>query len=247
MTKREKDITGLSVRPKHGYVYIKKAKNSPGNNGHWSQKKRMEAVTTYLSTGNLALTGRLCNIPEDTIRKWKAQDWWTQLTDKYYEEDDIALSSKLKKTLDKTIEAVNDRIENGEYLYDSRTGKLKRVPVKLRDAHRVASDLIDKQLILRKQKPVSLERSDESQAGKLAKLAEAFAAFATGKVQEEKIVNEIVEGEYHELPPNYQESINAFHDEREARLSEGTQLGENEETQTSEGQGDEKFREGNGG
>ena len=89
---KEKDLTGLAVKPKTGWIYVRKNKNKPGDPGRWNQNKRLEAVTTYLSTGNLALTGRLCNIPDDTIRKWKASEWWQELTDKYYDLKDDNVS-----------------------------------------------------------------------------------------------------------------------------------------------------------
>ena len=194
------------VKPKTGWVYIRKNKTKPGEPGTWSEKKKLEVVTTYLTTGNMALVSRLCNVPYETIAKWKQMEWWNQLTDKYYEEDNIALSSQLSKTLDKTIAVINDRIADGDYEYDRKTGKLRRVPVKLRDAHRVASDLIDKQAVLRKQKTAEVV-SNESTSGRLLKLAEAFAAFATGKQQEEKVISEIYEGDFKHLPENYQEAM----------------------------------------
>lgn len=194
------------ARAKTGWVYVRKNKTKPHQPGIWKQEKHLEAVTTYMATGNLSLTGRLINVPLDTLNKWKASEWWKELTDKYYEEDSITLDAKLKKTLEKSLATVSDRLDNGDYQYDPKTGKLIRVPVKLRDAHKVTTDLIDKQRVLRKQ-PVLQDKSNESTEGRLLKLAEAFAKFATGKQQEEKVVNEIVEGEFERLPPEYQESL----------------------------------------
>lgn len=227
MTNKKNEV-GLVVKPKTGWIYVRKNKTKPNDPGRWNEKKRLEAVTTFLTTGNMSLTSKMCNIPYDTLVKWKASEWWKELTDKYYEEQNIALSSKLEKTLTKSIDAINDRIENGEYMYDPRSGKLKRVPAKLRDVHRVTSDLIDKTLVLRKQKHTQ-QVSDESTAGKLAKLAEAFAAFASGKPQEEKSVEHVVEGEFEMMPPDYQEAMqrksDAFHDQRQEGLQEGGQVG----------------------
>jgi hypothetical protein len=188
------------------YVYVRTKKTKPGEPGHWSDKKKIEAVTTFLATGNLVLTGKMLNVPEETLRKWKASDWWAELTDKVQEEDNLQLSAKLNKTLEKSIEAVNDRIENGEYMYDPRTGKLRRVPARLRDLHKVSTDLIDKRMLLKKARPV--ERvSVENVEGRLLKLAETFATLALGKTPQEKVVNEVIEGEYEHLPPEYKEAM----------------------------------------
>jgi len=168
---------------KTGWVYVPINKNKPGVPGHWNEKKRLEAVTTFIATGNLALTGRLCNIPDDTIRKWKAQQWWQELTDRFYEEEDMELSSKLKNTLQKSIDVVNDRIQHGDFQYDQKTGKLVRVPVKLRDAHKVTADLIDKRTVLRKNQRHA-EVSSDTIDSKLVKLASAFAEFVSQKPAE---------------------------------------------------------------
>ena len=105
------------------------------------------------------------------------------------------------------------------------------------------ADLIEKQMMLRKQtKPVS--QTNESTEGRLLKLAEQFAKFVTGKEPNEKIVTEVVEGEFEMMPPNYVESIkakeerdNALHAEREKKLQEGATMGAQEEAQQGEGQG----------
>ena len=194
------------AKPKTGWVYIKKNKKTSQDTGHWSEKKKMEVVTTYLACGNLAMTARLCNIPEDTCRRWKTTDWWKDLTTTVREEEDIALDKKLSKILEASIEQVNDRITSGDYIFDSRTGKLKRVPVKLRDLQRVSAEMIDRRALLRKQ-PTQAQQSQENVADRLAKLADAFSQFAKKVLPEEKVVNEIVEGEFTELPPEYRDVL----------------------------------------
>lgn len=196
------------------YVYVRNKKTKPQEPGWWPEKKKVEAVTTYLSTGNLSLTAGMINVPIDTIRKWKAQVWWKECVEKVYEEDNLQLSSKLQKTLEKSLDAVNDRIENGEYMFNIKTGKLNRIPAKLRDLHKVSADLIDRQAILKKQRPVE-QPTAESTDGRLLKLAEAFAELALKqKPREEKVVNEVYEGDFHSLPENYQEAIDAVHVKR---------------------------------
>ena len=39
-------------------VYVKAKKEFVGDRAHWSEKKKMEAVTTYIATGTLPLTDR---------------------------------------------------------------------------------------------------------------------------------------------------------------------------------------------
>ena len=187
------------------YVYVRNKKTKPGQPGHWDQKKRTEAVTTYLATGNLSLTANIINVPRITLATWKRQDWWKDLITSIRSEGAMELSSKLDKIVTKSLEAVNDRIENGEYHYDQKRGKLTRVPVKLKDLHRVATDLIDKQQIIqdREDRPVATETSLED---RLLKVAETFAR-NLGKEPPMKEVKEIVEGEYEDLSEHYQQEL----------------------------------------
>ena len=177
------------------FVYVRNKKINPGNNGWWSDKHRTKAVATYLSTGNMKLTSAMENIPYATLMRWKAEPWWKEITQQLQDEDNLAMDAKVKKILEKSFEAVEDRLENGDFLYDSKTGTVKRVPAKLRDVQKVTSDLFDRRLQLQKQKNPT--KSDEiGVADRLTKIAEQFAALALGKRVEEKVVNEYIEGEF---------------------------------------------------
>lgn len=93
--------------------------------------------------------------------------------------------------MDKALDAVVDRLENGEYIYDDKTGKIKRVPAKLRDTNKVLTDMIDKRDLIRKtSKP---EKREELTVDHLVKLAEAFASFSGKKLPEKDI--SVIDGE----------------------------------------------------
>ena len=192
-------------RANSGWVYVKRKKTKPGEVGHWDQKKRTEAVTTFLATGNAALTGSLINVPVATVRSWQKQDWWKDVVAQIRSDGALELNAKLTKIVDKSIEAVNDRIENGDFLYDQKRGQLTRVPVKLKDLHRVATELIDKQQIIqdRENRPSTTEASLED---RLVKIAETFVR-NIGKEPRMKEVGEIIEGDYVNLPPDVAEAI----------------------------------------
>ena len=211
-------------------VWIRGNKVKPsetgGNDGWWPEKKKLEVVKTFLTTGNLALSAKMNNVPDATVRKWKSSEWWRETVESLQQEDNIQLSKKLSDIIAKSLEAVNDRLDNGEFMYDPKTSQLKRVPVKLRDIHKVSTDLMDRKAILQKTQ-VTHKANDEKSDDRLLKLAEAFAQFALGnKAPEEKIVKEYYEGEF-----------DAIHAGREEKLQEGAGMGTQEEAQQSEGQG----------
>lgn len=187
------------ARGKHVYVRAKKLK--AGVKGEiWSEKKRLECLTTYLAVGTLAMTSAITGVPIETMRGWKRSDWWKQRILELQDEDNVELNGKLQKVLEKSLAAVEDRLTNGEYMYDPRTGQTKRIPPKLRDVHKVSADLIDKkQALLKLQKPKE-EATQQVTADHLVQLAQAFAQFAQGKQPDPKeVIHEAIDGEYEEL------------------------------------------------
>jgi hypothetical protein len=213
------------------YVYVRNKKTGPGDGNMWPERKKAEAVKTWLATGNLTLTAAMINVPHTTLKLWRQSDWWQEMLENLREQDNIELDSKLTKILEKSMEAMEDRIKDGDYEFDRKTGSLRRVPVKLKDVHKVTSDLIDKRQVLRKQ-PTSITEQQTTTDDRLLKLAEQFAAMA-GILREEKVVQHVVEGEFEELPEEYKD---ALHGKREEIVQEGASLGEAQSSEPGEGQ-----------
>lgn len=152
-----------------------------GSNFQWSDKQKMEAVTSWMLLGNLALTSRLLSIPEITLRVWKTTEWWKNLVEDIKLQENIQMSGRLKKIVDASLTAVEDRLLNGDWIYDQKTGHMIRKQVGIKDAHKVSTDLMDRQKALEKatQPVTQAEQNDD----KLLKLAEKFAAFVTDKIE----------------------------------------------------------------
>ena len=188
-------------------VWVRNKKNTPydpktgvGDRGIWPEKKRMEALTTFLATGSQAHTSAITGIPEQTIRTWRKQEWWADRIKEIKEGDTLQLDAKLTKVMDKALDAVMDRLENGEYMYDPRTGDIKRVHAKLRDVQKVAGDMIDKKTLLAKIHKGKEEQKQNITADHLVLLAREFAKFATGKEHKDvDDVKTVIEGEHEEV------------------------------------------------
>ena len=177
-------------------------------NKSWSDKQKLEAVQSWLLLGNLALTSRVLGIPEVTLRLWKTTDWWKTTVAELKAQEDIQMSARLKKIVDASLAAVEDRLVNGDLMYDQKSGELIRKPVNIRDAHKVAVDLMDKKAVLEKAAaPVQEEQKDED---RLLKLAEKFADFVTQKNKPVIEVTDVVE-----IKEN-----NALHEERKEGLQD---------------------------
>lgn len=175
----------MKYRPSNGRRAVGSVSKS------WSDSQKLEAVTTYLSLGNLALTSRVLKIPEMTLREWKQKEWWKEIEGELKVQDNIQLSSRLKRIIESTLSATEDRLANGDWIYDNKTGALKRKPVAMKDAHRVTMDMIEKREILDNRMPtsVTVEQIDD----KLKKLAEKFEQISQGRRAIE--VTDVIVGE----------------------------------------------------
>ena len=147
----------------------------------WNEAKRIEAVTTYLILGNLTLTAQTIGVPHVTLKLWHRQPWWKEMEVAIQVESDQELDGKLAKRIDKCLEVVNDRLENGDFQYDPKTGQFVRKPVSLRDGWKVASEAIDKRWLIRKQPK---EVANQEAVGDILKnLAQEFADMAKKRVR----------------------------------------------------------------
>lgn len=184
----------------------KKRPTSGVNNMHWSDSQKLEAVTTYLALGNLVLTANVLKIPEFTLRAWKQKEWWKEIENELAVQDDIQLSSRLKRIVETTLAATEDRIKNGDWIYNNKDGCLMRKPVNLRDVHKVTMDLVDKREHLANKQPtnVAMEQIDE----RLKKLAEKFEQIAMGAKPSIEVTDVIV-GEMVETESDYDEQTTA--------------------------------------
>ena len=141
----------------------------------WSDKQKIEAIQSYLLLGNLAMTGRILNIPEITLRQWKATEWWNNQVEELKLQEKVELSGKIKKIANAALTVVEDRLTNGDFIYDQKTGEMRRKLVSMKDAHKVSVDLMAKQELLEKNNnPLAQDIQD---GDRLLKLAERFATF----------------------------------------------------------------------
>lgn len=208
-------------------VYVaapKKNDISQSDRAQWSEKKKNEALAFYVANGSLAETSRQCAVPYRTLAAWKASDWWRDRVRDIQNEEYDKLDAKLTKALDKALDKVMDRIENGDEVYDSRTGGTIRVGAKLRDLNTAFNGLMDKRQLIRKQPTKIIEQ--QSTATQLQNLANQFAAFVSGKPVKETIdqvaymdadnVQEDEDGVFRVVEDDIEENHNAIHDERTA-------------------------------
>lgn len=192
----------------------------------WDQAKWIESVTQYLILGNMRLVSAVVGIPEHTLRKWKRTTKWKEIETEIRAAETITLDEKLSSIVEKSLEATLDRVENGDYIYDQKTGEIRRKPASLRDVHRVAIDVLSKRELLRdKEKETTGPGITVNE--QLAQLANEFAKWVEGGRPKEVL----------EMVEVVEENDNALSEEWEEGLQAGTGVGTQEETESSPREG----------
>jgi molybdopterin-biosynthesis enzyme MoeA-like protein len=175
----------------------------------WPVEKWVECVSQWLVIGNLKEVAAMTGVPYDLIRKWKGTLKWQEIEKEVRASQIINLDTKLGKIVEKSLDAVLDRVENGDFIYDQKSGEIKRRPAQLRDVHRVAVDAISKQDLVRKGMEQRGDSGKQSVEEHLKVLAGEMAKWFEKDAKKNTEVIDLVEVE------------DAVYEEREARLQDG--------------------------
>ena len=145
-------------------------------NGNWTWDSKVAFVQRMLIHGNIRKASEELSIPITTINSWKTSEWFPQLVSEVKLQQKLETSNKLNQVVERGLDIVMDRMVNGDYVLNNKTGEVIRKPVQLRDASRVATDILGKKLILEKtqtEEHVQVDTVNDT----LKKLASEYAKF----------------------------------------------------------------------
>jgi hypothetical protein len=157
---------------------------SKAGNGWWTDKQKYEAVAAYLLIGNLAQVSRMSGIPDITLRKWKSSPWWPEAEQEIKRASKLQLSGKLSKAIQLANLAVEDRLENGDWVFNPKTGTMVRRLVSADTAVKILDKLIDKQLVLEKHADENVHVTQEGVTERLEKIAHELLKFTKASQME---------------------------------------------------------------
>jgi S-adenosylmethionine:tRNA-ribosyltransferase-isomerase (queuine synthetase) len=142
---------------------------------------------------------------------WKQEKWWQEIVDEVQLSRHNQVNTKLSKIVDKSLKMIDDRLTNGDFIFNNKTGTVERKEVSLKDATKVATDLLTRQAVLQKQEQ---EQTVQQTAGtikdQLAMLAAEFARFNKRDNSKAETIAFV------------ESTDDALHDERETGLQEGS-------------------------
>lgn len=137
---------------------------------------KVHAVVAYIVTGSFAEASRFTTVPATTIMDWRKNSGWWPTVAKYVQlARQEELDTQLSGVIHKSMELVQDRLEDGDYKYNPKLDKLVRVPMSARDAAAIADRTIHNRNLLRGDPTSRTETS--TLAEQIAELKEQFKSF----------------------------------------------------------------------
>jgi len=135
-------------------------KGSPNAKRKWfSEEDRIRVATVYAATGSAVKTSEITGIKAGTIRQWRMQEWWPQVIERIQSETDDELDVEFTKVVKKSLSEINERIDNGDWFFDQKEGKLERVPIKGKDLGVLVSIAMEKRDLIRRKGKNAIEQA----------------------------------------------------------------------------------------
>jgi len=200
-------------------------------------EKRIEVITKQLALGNMRLVADLTGVSYGLIRIWKTQPWWKEMELEIRNSRKARVDDKLNKIIDKALDTIDDRLENGDFVFDQKRGEISRKPVSLKEARGAANDLMQRQIAVEKLAQEEKHLTNTSTIkDQLADLALQFAAFNTNRTVEIVATDVAPKG-----------NTNALHEERPSRLQTGERAVQQSPGTEESQSGTQHSASGNGG
>ena len=129
---------------------LKKMLGTTAKNSKYTHDEKLNAVMRYVSCGNMKAVSRETGIPYMTIVEWKrSSEWWDDVVQeckKRWQED---LDGNMTGVIHDIMGGIAERIQDGDSVYDSKTGQIVRVPIKGKELATIAGILFDKRAAMR--------------------------------------------------------------------------------------------------
>lgn len=112
----------------------------------YSWDKRMEVVSRYMLLGNVRVVSEQTGVANGIIYEWKKSDWWPEMVEQLRRQAKSKTNNSLTKVIENSLEIVQERLENGDFIFNNKTGEVMRKPVGIKEAGIIANNLIQRQV-----------------------------------------------------------------------------------------------------
>jgi len=167
-------------------------KRGPGfkfnNPSYFNLEQKTDACALYCVYGDVDQVSEMTGIDPKFLRQWKDEPWWSEIQKKVFVEQNEKLASRISGVLDRSLDHLVDRLDNGDYLWDVRKSKLVRKPVDTKVLSNLFNNLITRRQLIRGE-PTSIT-TQVAVDDRLKLLAAQFQKFALAKEIEGETYNE---------------------------------------------------------
>ena len=146
-------------------------------------QERTEAARLYLANGNMRIVSEVMDIPYATLCQWKKEGWWHTIVDELKAAKKAKQGRKIDTSLEVGLDLIQDRLENGDFILNNKTGEVQRKPVSLKDVTNTVNSLLARQTQI-DELAAKAGHSENTMQDVLATLAKEFQKF--NKIQRTK-------------------------------------------------------------
>lgn len=170
-----------------------------------SWEKRLAAVEKFMLLGNLRLVSEQTGIAYAVLQMFKKEPWWAEAVEQIRAQRAVHKNNKIEKIIELGLDVVEDRLENGDFILNNKTGQIIRKPVSAKEAGNITTGLIQRQTAIEElAKKHNTEQHTVQET--LVLVAKEFA----------KLSNKIKKEQAQDL--DYKELSDAIHEERKEGL-----------------------------
>ena len=171
-------------------------KRGPGfkfnNPSYFNLEQKTDACALYCVYGDVDQVSEMTGIDPKFLRQWKDEPWWNEIQKKVFVEQNEKLGSRISTVLDKSLLEIEERLQNGDYLWDVRKSKFVRKPIDTKVLSNLFNNLVNRRQLIRGE-PTSIT-TKLAVDDRLRLLAEQFEKFASAKEVEQTTTKEIEDG-----------------------------------------------------
>lgn len=140
---------------------------------HLVVTENMEAVHIFSQVGTLAETSRRTGLTIHQLTKMSREDWWKRELAGIQREQTAMENVRLSKLYGQTLDQIEERLEEGDQIYNRMTGETETVPVSVDGLVKIGKMLFEHRQLVR-EAPTQI--ISEKGSDKLEKLAEKLEA-----------------------------------------------------------------------
>ena len=160
--------------------------------------------------GNMRVVSEQTGISYPVLCSWKNADWWPELVAQVKKQKQAKTNNSIVKLIEQSLDVMQDRLDNGDWVFDQKNGTSVRKPVSVRDATAIATSLLQRQQVAEEMESRQATTSATVQET-LSLLAAEFKKY-TGKPILKDVEDAVEISPKDKLP----EHLRAIHEKRRA-------------------------------